>query len=174
MCMHTRALIMSNCAHAMSVHAQSCWALPLRAYMHRLSWNFVWRTENMLVDYIQNLGKIRSGVMEKSAFHWLCMFISNFSLYFQLYSKFKVPSTQTVENYDNPFGIFENLLSKCPSFSGKMTYFLANIVISSPSYSSLVNITDYWTPCIFPGKYMPCGCGVYTGCGGYVMGKLQE
>ena len=115
--------------------------------MHRLSWNFVWRTENMLVDYIQNLGKIRSGVMEKSAFHWLWMFISNFSLYFQLYSKFKMPSTQTVENYDNRFGIFKNLLSKCPSFSGKMTYFLANIVISSPSYSSLVNFTDYWTPC---------------------------
>ena len=59
----------------------------------------------MLVDYFQNFGKIRSGVVEKSAYHGLCMFIANFSLYFQLYSKLKVPSTQTVENYDNPYGI---------------------------------------------------------------------
>ena len=103
-------------------------------HIKEASRKFVWRTENMLVDYFQNLGKIRSGVVEKSAYHWLCMFISNFSLYFQLYSKLKVPSTQTAQNYYNPFGIFENLLSKCPSFSGKMTYFLANIVISSPSY----------------------------------------
>ena len=82
-------------------------------------------------------------VVEKFAYHWLCMFIFNFLLYFQLYSNLKVPSTQTAQNYDNPFGIFENLLSKCPSISGKMTHFLANTVISSPSYSSLVNFTDY-------------------------------
>ena len=134
---------MSDCAHAIFVHAQSCLVLPC-AHTCTKSPEILFGNRKYDGRLFSKFGKyLLMGCGEIGISLTVHVYISNFSLYFQIYSKFKVPSTLTVENYDNPVGIFENLISKCPSFSGIMTYFLANIVNSSQSYSLLVNITDY-------------------------------
>ena len=61
--------------------------------------------------------------------------------------KFKVPNTPSVENYDNPFGFFENLISKWTLATEILTPSRDPRGIYIPSNKGKENFSHYQTPC---------------------------
>ena len=62
--------------------------------------------------------------------------------------KFKVPNTPNVENHDNPYGFFENLISKCTLATEILTPSRDPRRINIPSNKGKENFSHYQTPCI--------------------------
>ena len=61
--------------------------------------------------------------------------------------KFKVPNTPSVENYDNPFLFFENLISKWTLATEILTPSRDPRGIYIPSNKGKENVSHYQSPC---------------------------
>ena len=51
-------------------------------------------------------------------------------------------------------GILGNMIYKCPTFTGKMRYVAAHMVLSGPSMKSKLFFSHSITPCMFMISYM--------------------